>query len=139
MNPINRVACDTGPILALINRRDQFHQSCVEALETIPFPMFTVWPVIVEAYYLIQRYGGPADVVLHWIQAGHIRIMDLRAPEIRRMRHLARKYSDLPMDLADAAIVAACERAKIRRVFTVDRRDFLVYRPSHLEHFELLP
>jgi hypothetical protein len=43
------------------------------------------------------------------------------------------------MDLADAALVAACEREKVRRVFTLDRKDFLIYRPSHIERFELLP
>jgi predicted nucleic acid-binding protein len=133
------VAIDTGPILALINRRDQFHQSCVEAVSTLPFPMYTVWPVVVEAYYLIQRYGGPTDVVMHWLQAGHVRILDLRATEIRRIRYLARKYADLPIDLADAALVAACEKNRIRRLFTTDRRDFLIYRPSHIEHFELIP
>ena len=139
MSPRERVACDTGPILALINRHDQFHGSCAEALVRIPFPLFTVWPVIVEAYYLLQRFGGPADLVLHWIQAGHVRILDLRAPEVRRMRHLTRKYGDLPMDLADAALVAACEKAGIRRIFTTDRRDFSIYRPAHTEHFELIP
>jgi predicted nucleic acid-binding protein len=139
VNPRERVACDTGPILALIDRRDQFHESCAEVLTRIPFPLFTVWPVIVEAHYLLQRYGGPADLVLHWIQAGHVRILDLRGPEIRRLRHLLRKYGDLPMDLADAALVAACEKARIRRVFTTDRRDFLIYRPAHIEHFELIP
>ena len=87
MNPREHVACDIGPILALINRRDQFHQSCVEALNTVPFPLYTVWPVIVEAFYLIQRYGGPAEIVFHWVQAGHLRIMDLRGPEIRRADH----------------------------------------------------
>jgi predicted nucleic acid-binding protein len=139
LNREQRVACDTGPILALINRRDQFHQSCTEAVQTVPFPMFTVWPVIVEAYYLIQRYGGPAEVVLHWIQARHLRVMELRQADIQRIRHLTRKYRELPMDLADAALVAACEREKVRRVFTLDRKDFLIYRPSHIERFELLP
>ena len=139
MNLEKRVAVDTGPILALINRRDQFHQSCAEAIRTVPLPMYTVWPVIVEAYYLIQRYGGPADVVMHWLQAGHLRLLDLKAAEIRRIRYLARKYAELPIDLADAALVAACEKAKIRRIFTVDRRDFLIYRPAHVEHFEIIP
>jgi uncharacterized protein len=139
LSPRDRVACDTGPILALINRHDQFHESCAQVVDSIPFPLFTVWPVVVEAHYLIQRYGGPADVVLHWVQAGHVRIMDLRGPEIRRMRHLLRKYGNLPMDLADAALVAACEKTKIRRIFTTDRRDFFIYRPVHIEHFELIP
>ena len=55
------------------------------------------------------------------------------------MRQLIKKYSSLPMDLADAALVVGCERAKIHRVFTVDRRDFMIYRPSHVAQFEIIP
>jgi len=49
------------------------------------------------------------------------------------------KYRDLPMDLADAALVRIAEREKIRRIFTVDRRDFGLYRPYRLGRFEILP
>jgi predicted nucleic acid-binding protein len=134
-----RVACDAGPIIALINRRDPYHSSCKTAAEGLGFPLFTVWPVVVEAYYVIESHNGPADRVLHWLTAGHLRLIDLRETEIRRMRQIIRKYSDLPMDLADAALVAACERMKIRRVFTVDKRDFMVYRPAHVSSFDILP
>ena len=126
-------------IVALINRRDQFHRACAEALKNLRLPMLTVWPAVVEAYYLIDRDGGPADIVLHWIQARHLQIMPLGRPEILRMSYLVKKYADLPMGLADAALVAACERAKVHRIFTTDRRDFLVYRPLHTPQFEILP
>ncbi len=139
MRSAERVACDAGPIIALINRRDQFHHPCVAAAEDLRFPLYTVWPVIVEAYYVLEIRGGPAERVLHWLSARHVRLIDLKEPDIRRMRQLIRKYSDLPMDLADAALVAACERAKIHRIFTVDRRDFLVYRPAHISQFEVIP
>jgi predicted nucleic acid-binding protein len=135
----DRVACDAGPIIALINRRDQFHDSCLSAAELLPFPMFTVWPVIVEAYYVIASRGGPANRVLHWIAAGHLRLIDIRATDVRRVQQLLKKYVDLPMDLGDAALVAACERAKITRIFTVDRKDFLIYRPTHVAQFEVIP
>ena len=49
------------------------------------------------------------------------------------------KYKDLPMDLADAALVRVAERERLRRVFTLDRRDFQVYRPSRLGRFVILP
>jgi len=55
------------------------------------------------------------------------------------MRELMRKYQDLPMDLADAALVRVAEREKLRRVFTLDQRDFQIYRPSRLGRFSLLP
>ncbi|MBV8357475.1 MAG: PIN domain nuclease, partial [Deltaproteobacteria bacterium] len=55
-----------------------------------------------------------------------------------RMRELMWKYRDLPMDLADAALVRVAEREHIRRVFTIDRRDFEIYRPYRLGRFEIL-
>ena len=139
MKNTERVACDAGPLIALINRRDQFHSSCVAAAESLRFPLLTVWPVIVEAYYILDNRGGPADRVLHWLTARHLRLIDLRDADLRRMRQLIKKYADLPMDLADAALVAACERTKIHRIFTVDRRDFLIYRPAHASQFEVIP
>ena len=56
-----------------------------------------------------------------------------------RMRELMWKYRDLPMDLADAALVRVAERERIRRIFTVDRRDFGIYRPYRLGRCEILP
>jgi predicted nucleic acid-binding protein len=46
---------------------------------------------------------------------------------------------DLPMDLADVALVRVAEHEGIRKVFTFDRRDFSVYRPARLGRFTLIP
>jgi uncharacterized protein len=50
-----------------------------------------------------------------------------------------KKYRDLPMDLADAALVRVAEREGIRTIFTVDRRDFSLYRPLGLGRFRIIP
>ena len=55
------------------------------------------------------------------------------------MRHLMRKYHDLPMDLADAALVAVAERERISKIFTLDRKDFEVYRPAGIRRFDIIP
>jgi predicted nucleic acid-binding protein len=55
------------------------------------------------------------------------------------MRELMKRYQDLPMDLADAALVTVAERERVSKVFTVDRSDFLVYRPEGIGSFELIP
>jgi uncharacterized protein len=49
-----------------------------------------------------------------------------------------KKHQDLPMDLADAALVRVAERKRIRRIFTLDRRGFSLYRPEGLERFQIL-
>jgi predicted nucleic acid-binding protein len=43
------------------------------------------------------------------------------------------------MDFGDAALVRVAEREKLRRVFTVDRRDFTVYRLARLGKFSIVP
>ena len=57
-----------------------------------------------------------------------IRLLPLGLDDVPRMRELMRKYSDRQMDLADAALIRVAEREGIRRFFTVDRKDFAVYR-----------
>ena len=56
-----------------------------------------------------------------------------------RMRQLVEKYRDLAMDVADAALVTVAEREEIRTVFTVERRDFEVYRAAKIGRFWLIP
>jgi predicted nucleic acid-binding protein len=43
------------------------------------------------------------------------------------------------MDLADAALVRVAEREGVHRIFTLDRRDFSVYRPKGVGRFNILP
>jgi len=43
------------------------------------------------------------------------------------------------MDLADAALVAVAERERVARIFTLDRRDFEVYRPARVGRFQIIP
>jgi uncharacterized protein len=43
------------------------------------------------------------------------------------------------MDLADAALVAVAEREMIRAIFTLDGRDFGVYRPARIGRFSVIP
>jgi uncharacterized protein len=59
--------------------------------------------------------------------------------ELPRMQSLMEQYADLPMDFADASLVVLSERLKVRRVFSLDRCDFLLYRPRHVRGFEVFP
>lgn len=58
--------------------------------------------------------------------------------ECERMKVLMEKYKDLPMDLADASLVAVAESQKIKRIFTLDS-DFFVYRLYDKDAFDVIP
>jgi len=49
------------------------------------------------------------------------------------------QYADVPMDFADATLVALAEDTGIRDVFTLDRKGFQVYRIGKRETFRMLP
>jgi predicted nucleic acid-binding protein len=133
------ILVDTGPLIALIHADDQHHERCVAVLQGLAEPLGTVWPVLTEAMYLLNFSWKAQEALWEMLERGVVVLLPLEGPELSRMRELMKKYKDLPMDLADAALVAVAEREKIRRIFTLDRRDFEVYRPAKLGRFILLP
>jgi predicted nucleic acid-binding protein len=125
--------------VALIHADDRHHASCRDALERIREPLVTVWPVITEAMYLLDFSAEAQDALWRLLERDAVKILPLDAADVPRMRDLMRKYRDLPMDFADAALVRTAERERISRVFTIDRRDFEVYRPRGIRRFTILP
>ena len=132
------IAVDTGPIVALFDRSDNRHHVCVETFKAIREPLITTWPVITEAFYLLGFSGAVQDDLWEFIERGTVALHDLDSAFVKRCRELMRKYRDLPMDLADASLVAVADAENIRTVFTLDK-DFRIYRTGQKRHFRLLP
>ena len=133
------VLVDAGPLVALIDRGDSHHRECVEALDTLRDPLSTVWPAVAEAMYLLRVSADAQKALWDMINVVGVRFADLGLDDCPRMRELMWKYRDLPMDLADAALVRVAEREDLRRVFTIDRQDFEIYRPHRFGRFEIIP
>jgi predicted nucleic acid-binding protein len=133
------ILVDTGPLVALIHEDDNEHHACKETFLTFSEPLGTVWPVLTEAMYLLNFAWEAQSALWEMVDTGAVQILPLGIDDIGRMRDLMRKYRDLPMDLADAALVRVAERERLRRIFTLDRRDFQIYRPSRIGRFAVLP
>ena len=95
------ILVDAGPLIALIHKDDAHHARCVATLQSITEPLGTVWPALTEAMYLLS-FSWKAQVAL----------LTLDGRDMSRARDSMKKYTDLPMDLADAALVAVAERKK---------------------------
>ncbi len=133
------ILVDAGPLVALIHADDRHHHECREVLRFLTEPLVSVWPAVTEAMYLLGFSWRAQDALWQLFQRRVFSLLPLGEEDVARMRELMEKYSDLPMDLADAALVRVAEREKIRRIFTVDRRDFALYRPDRIETFQILP
>jgi uncharacterized protein len=103
-------------------------------------PFVTTWPCMTEAIYLLGRDAGWRGQSLLWdmVEKGRLEIHPSTITEARRMHALMEKYQDVPMDLADASLVATAETREMRRVFTLDSH-FRAYRANDKEPFEVVP
>ena len=135
----NAILVDTGPLVALFNHRDEYHTVCTETLKTLRAPLLTVWPVMTEAMYLLAFSDLAQEGLWQFLLARTLLPVSLEYGDVARMRELLQTYRDRRMDLADAALVCVAEREKIRTLFTIDQRDFGIYRPKHTHRFHLLP
>jgi len=133
------ILVDAGPLIALIHKDDNQHQRCREAFAALNEPLGTVWPVVTGAMHLLSFSWQAQDALWEMIDAGALEILPLALEDFSRMRELMRIYRDLPMDLTDAALVRVAQRERLRRIFTLDRRDFQIYRPSRIGRFVILP
>lgn len=119
---------DAGPLVALLDADDQHHKKCVAALKVLREPLVTLWPPVTEAMYLLGDLPKAQEALWEMLARGVLQLLPLDLTDVPRMRELMSKYADRPMDLADAALVRVAEREGIRKIFTVDRADFGVYR-----------
>lgn len=133
------VLVDAGPLVALIDRGDPAHEACVTALKTITTSLVTVWPAYTEAMYLLRDSWAAQKALWSRLETGALELAPLDEFDVPRMRELMEKYRDLPMDLADAALVRVAERESLTEVFTLDRRHFALYRPGRRQRFAILP
>jgi hypothetical protein len=131
---------DAGPLVAIVHRGDAAHERCVAALNTLRGPLLTTWPAFTEAMYLLGALDGWRGQELLWrlVRRGTLRLEDTSPASLERMSVLMERYADLPMDLADASLVALAEERDLRRIFTLDH-DFRVYRLPRGRTFEVVP
>jgi predicted nucleic acid-binding protein len=133
------VLLDTGPLVAVLDARDQWHARCVAAWPDVIDRCLTTEAVVTEASHLVVRGGGGAELPLEFLLAAGIPILGLEVGGQRRAAVLMKRYADVPMDYADATLVALAEALHISRVFSTDRRGFTAYRRQRQGTFTLVP
>jgi hypothetical protein len=130
---------DTGPLVAILSRADEHHQACVDVLRSVPAPLLSCWPVITEAVWLLRAHQGAVQQLLRSIGEGFLVLLPLAGDEANAIADLMKKYEDIRPQLADAALVYLAQREGIATIFTLDRRDFAVYRNSRKRAFRIVP
>jgi len=131
---------DAGPLIALIDAGEPDYDRCRAALEQLEFPLVTTWPAFTEAIYLLGQAAGWSGQQALWqmVQRGVLSLAELDLQLTLRAAELMDRYSDHPMDLADATLVALAEARDLRTIFTLDEH-FRTYRLRTRRYLHVLP
>jgi predicted nucleic acid-binding protein len=133
---------DTGPLVALFDPKDREHVRCRATLKSLREPLRTTVPVLTEAFHVLDPASLGSDRLREFIVKGGLSVWFFDRAALVRGFELMERYSDPPMDLADASLVTAAESLETRRIFTIDRSDFSTYRirrGHRYQTFEILP
>jgi uncharacterized protein len=97
-------------------------------------------PAITEVAYLLARdIGTDAAAFISSLADTELILEAPLAEDYLRSAEILRQYADANLDFVDALIAATAERLNIKRLLTLDRRDFQLIHPRHCDGFELLP
>jgi predicted nucleic acid-binding protein len=129
---------DTGALVGLLDRSQNIHKDCVDFYSAWQGAVVTTEAVLTESVYLLSDIPlGPVSCI-DFILRGGIFLAPSTELSLQRCRSLMERYSDLPMDFADATLVALAEELNTNLVFTVDR-DFRIYRMRGRRAFHIVP
>jgi uncharacterized protein len=134
---IQQAIVDTGPLVALLDRREQFHTWAVAQVRQLHPPMLVCEPVLVEVTFLLAHLPHAQDALFDLLDNNVLRLAFHLEEHVKEVHALIRKYGDRPMSLADACVVRMAELNARHYVFTLDA-DFTVYRKHGREQLKLL-
>jgi predicted nucleic acid-binding protein len=132
---------DTGPLFALANEGDHYHEPVKKHLIHHPDTWIVPAPVVTETCIaILDRLGSDAELgFLRSLADREMLVEPLTDVDLGRVIEILEQYRDARFGMVDAATMAIAERLKIDVILTLDRRDFAIYRPRHCDAFRLVP
>ena len=124
---MTRHAVDTGPLVALLDRRDAHHHAVRGMIHELQPPLATCEAVVTEAMHLLRRHAKAQSALLALFDRGLLSIGFRFDQHLDAIQALLGRYADVPMSFADACLVRMSEADPHLVVITLNR-DFHVYR-----------
>lgn len=132
----SRVIADSSFLVALVDRCDARHLWAVEISRDAKPPFLTCEAVLSESWFLLRHARHGPEGLLRLLRLDGLAIIDAWEGDSTALAGLLAKYADVPMSIADAALVRLSERFPEVRVATLDR-DFSLYRRHRRERIPI--
>ena len=121
------IVVDAGPLIALFDRDDAYHAQASAFLRRVGDAHLVSTSLVVgEVAAMLADIRPSLFRFLDWLSVA-VEIDDALPADLPRIVEIMTKYDDLPADLADASLVALCERRAFATIASIDS-DFDVYR-----------
>lgn len=130
---------DTGALLALVDRDDNWHEACVAAFGQVGLPLATTGAVLAEFFHLLGTSESDLRAAWMLLRSGAIAVVGLDDADLPELQSLMERYHDRPMDFADATLVHIGTRLRLADILTIDHDDFETYRMGGRRKFRVLP
>ena len=127
---MKNIIVDAGPLIALFDKDDKYHNSVIKFLKTFDGQLITSWPAITEVTHLLSFNVNVQIDFLEWLKREAVAIINLENIHLERIIQLSKKYSDVPMDLADSSLIVIAELTNITDIITIDS-DYYIYKTKN--------
>ena len=131
------VLLDTGPWVAFLNRRDQYHAWVTAQFARLRPPLLTCEAVVSETCFLVRALHGGPEAALAFLERRVAQIAFRLQDEHMAVKALLARYADVPMSLADACLVRMSEQYPNSVVLTCDS-DFRRYRRHRRQRIPII-
>ena len=133
------VLLDAGPAIAWLDANDPHHSVVREKMGDVAGRLVTTGAVITEVMFFIQEAREGASRLADWLRKMRVDIVDCFGLEaLQSAARLMERYADVPMDYADATLVACADELNCGEILTLDIRGFRTYRYRRSKRFDLL-
>ena len=123
----DRILIDSGPLIALFDASDNAHKVVQDFLRKHQYSYISTLAVFTEVSYMLDFSVKAQQDFYDWVMYKGVILADINQNDILRIATLMKKYSDTPMDFADATLVIAAEKTGIKEIISLDK-DFDIYR-----------
>jgi predicted nucleic acid-binding protein len=113
---MQKTIIDSGPLIALFDRSDRYHNTVIEFLKSFDGQMITSWAVITEVSHMLDFNLQVQIDFLSWCELGAVDIYEINQSDISNIIHMMKKYIDIPMDLADATLMYIANKENIKNI-----------------------
>ena len=116
---------DTVPLVRLLVAVDQHHEIAAQTWRQMPSePLETILTCITEALYFATKDRGASSHQLLWEmqEQNKLFIITINEDHIARIKELIIQYEEMPLSIAEAALLTVAEAENRTELFTFDQR-----------------